>query len=751
MGASALTLLTIPMSAACAQDARVTASSQAADSPAVKTADGAAGAGEIIVTAQKRSERLIDVPISIASFGGSQLSQARVTDLRVLQSISPSLIIATSTDRQSTFTFMRGMGTAVQDRGYEQSVAVYVDGVYRGRAGAAMTDLMDIERVEVLRGPQSTLYGRNASVGAINVITRGPSFTPDAAIEATYGNYNAFEMKASIAGPLVEDKIAGRIAVQHIERKGFIHNPRPDQPDADGYSDYSIRGQLLFNLGDTSTFKLIADYTHAADLCCSALLYFVSNAAVGPTGNYRGITPPTAGVPGVLYNNQTSGTFYDPFQRVTYANGGQRDTINDGGLSGELNSELGFAKLTAIGSYRIWNFTQNIDIDWSDSPIVQYINIIPRQRFKEGSGEVRLANLNPSPLEWMLGGYYFRQDMYEHAIIPGLSRNYAVNQTVRSLAAFGQLTYHLTDKLSATGGLRYLHERKHEVVDALIPGELSTPPGGLNNNDNALMGGATINYKASSDANFYAKYSKGYKSGGIVFQLSAAALLSPTTKPEHVDAYEIGGKFRAFDNRLSVNTALYYQIIDGLHAQTRLPGQLTYITLNAARIKSHGFEVDVTYRPTSDFTLSNSVAYTHARYGAFPVAPVPIGSLTGSQDLSGRVPLRAPTWSITGSATYDVHLSDTYVLEPNIGYRWSTKYFTDLVESPFFVQKAALFLDASITLKSSDRWSLQGWVKNATNKNLIRTGTSLIGGANSALIYPGDPRTFGLTGRVTFR
>ena len=725
-------------------------------SPAYAQASETAGGGdgveleEIIVTARKREERLIDVPISVANVSGEKLEAARVTDLRSIQSVSPNLIVTSTTDRSSTAIFMRGAGTAIQDRGYEQSVAVYIDGIYRGRPGSAMVDLMDIERVEVLRGPQSTLFGRNAALGAISVVTRRPSYTSEGYVEAVAGNYDTFEVRGSVTGPIVADKIAGRLSVQHASRSGFISNPRPDQPDADGYSNWSARGQLLFDIGEDTSLRLIADYSKLTDNCCSALLYFLSDAAHSPTGPYRGLTLPPGGVRGVAFPNKTPGTYFNPFDRITYANGGQREEIKDWGASAELNHSIGWAQLTALVSYREFKQTQSIDIDWTDAPNRSVIFQMPRQYFPEFSGEVRIANTEPGAFEWTLGAYYFQQHLYERAYIAAAGKGYVSVQDTKSSALFGQGTYHINDMISITGGLRYLQERKKEKVTALVPTDVSTPPGGLRNDDNALMGAVSIAYKPSEDANFYLRYSRGYKAGGIAYQLSPAVLKSPTTQPEKVDSYELGGKVRLLNNTLGINAAIYQQNVAGLQVQSRVPGELIYIFLNAGDIKSRGAEVEIDYRPTSRLSLSTGIAYTHARYGSFRVAPVPIGFLKDSQDLSGRQPLRSPTWTIVGDATYKWPLSDGMDLSARVGWRYATSYYTDLVATPDFKNGDTFFLDPSLTLKSDQGWSVQAWVKNLTNQEYIRVGTSLGSGASSALIYPGDPRTYGVTMRHAF-
>lgn len=705
---------------------------------------------ELVVTAQKREERLIDVPISVASVSAEKLQAARVTDLRSIQSVSPNLIVTSTTDRSSTAIFMRGAGTAIQDRGYEQSVAVYIDGIYRGRPGSAMVDLMDIGRVEVLRGPQSTLFGRNAALGAISVVTRAPTYTREGYVEAVAGNYDTFEVRGSLSGPIVADKIAGRISVQHASRSGFIDNPRLDQPDADGYSNWSARGQLLFDVSEDTSLRLIADYSKLTDNCCSALLYFLSDAAQGPTGAYRGLTLPPGGVRGVAFPNNTPGTYFDPFDRVTYANGGQREEIKDWGVSAELNHSLGWARLTALASYREFKQSQNIDIDWTDAPNRSSIFQMPRQYFPEYSGEVRIANAEPGAFEWTVGAYYFQQHLYERAYIASAGKGYVSTQYTNSSALFGQATYHLNDALSVTGGLRYLQERKTETVTALVPTDVGTPPGGIQNDDNALMGAASIAYKPSENANFYLRYARGYKAGGIAYQVSVPVLKSPTTEPEKVDSYELGGKVRLLDNTLGINAAIYQQNVKGLQVQSRVPGELIYIFLNAGDIKSRGAEVEIDYRPTSRLSLSTGIAYTHARYGSFPVAPVPLGFLKDSQDLSGRQPLRSPTWTIVGDATYRWPVTDGMDLSARVGWRYATSYYTDLVETPLFKNGDTFFVDPSVTLKSDKGWSIQAWVKNLTKQEFIRVGSSLGAGANSAIVYPGDPRTYGVTMRQAF-
>lgn len=709
---------------------------------------------EIVVTAQKREERMFDVPISMAAFSGDFLSESQVNNLKDLQTVSPNLLVVQSTDRASGSFFMRGAGTAIQDRGFEQSVGMYVDGVYRGRAGPALQDYMDIERIEVLRGPQSTLFGRNNLVGAISVVTRAPSYEFEGTGEATYGNFSQLQLRGSLSGPIAEDKVAFRIAAQHMERDGFLENIAPEGEDTDAAETQSVRGQLLFDFSERTSLRLIADYSKVDDVCCGLTLGFMSVADAN--GIHNGYTPPGPGTPGLFPPNDDPGDYFDVFDRVIADDGPHEQTIDDWGFSGEFNHDFGGATLTAIGSYRSYESQLDTDIMFTDTPVIKII-VTTANDFVERSFEARLASTEAGPLDWIVGLYYFDQELEEDNSFLSVGGHYRALQDTDSIAVFGQATWHISERLDLTAGLRYLNEEKSSVTVPVPPGTSLGTNGTVEIDDKPLMGTASLAYEFSENANAYIKYSRGYLAGAVNLFISGPDIQdNPSVEPSTSDSFEIGGKFRMLDNRLRLDTAIFFQELQDQQVQATVPipggGGLATIVIvdNAAEIDSTGVELELTYAPTEQFDLAMGLVYLDAEYGSYPGAPVPIGSQETEQDLSGQRPFQAPEWTITGNVTFQQPLSGGQLsLIARLGGRFLTEYTTDVANDPLFVQDDMLVVDASLSLES-DRWSVQLWSKNLADEDLIRGGTGMPAAPTSIGYWVGDPRTYGLTGRIRF-
>ena len=708
---------------------------------------------EVVVTAQKREERLFDVPISMAAFSGDFLSETQVNNLRDLQTISPNLIVAQSTDRASGFFFMRGVGTGIQDRGFEQSVGVYIDGIYRGRAGAALQDFMDIERVEVLRGPQSTLFGRNNLVGAVSVVTKAPSYTLEGTGEATYGDFDQFQVRASLSGPIVADKVAFRFSAQHMERGAFLENLTPGGNDTDATETQSYRGQLLFDISEDTSLRLIGDYSRVDDECCGLSLRFMSDAAA--TGIHDGFTPPGSGTPGVMPGTDAPGTFYDAFARRIADDGPHRQTIDDWGLSAELNHDFGGVTLTTLASYRSFESLLDTDIMFSDTPVIKIV-VTTENDFVERSFESRLANSDPGPLDWVIGLYYFDQELIEDNSFLSVGGHYRANQENDSLAVFGQGTWHASDRLSLTAGLRFLQEEKSSVTVGVPPGTSLGTDGTVVIDDDELMGTVSLAYSFSDRANTYLKYARGYLAGATNLFISGPDIQeNPSVRPSTSDSYEIGGKFRLLDNRLSIDAAIFRQTLDDQQVQANIPdpngGSLGIdIVENAAEIKTEGMELEFGFVPTEQLSLSAGVVYLDSRYGSYPGAPVPLVSDESTQDLTGQRPFRSPEWTVTGNATFEQPLpGGGLTLISRVAGRYASDHTTDVPNDPLFVQDDALVLDASLMLLA-DTWSVQLWSKNLTDEDTIRGGAAMPAAPNSFGYWLGDPRTYGLTVRAWF-
>ncbi|MBO9623032.1 MAG: TonB-dependent receptor [Sphingomonas sp.] len=365
---------------------------------------------EIVVTAQGRAQVLADVPLAVSAISAETLQQSGATDIRQLNQVAPSLLVSSTGSEANGSARIRGIGTVGDNPGLESSVAVFIDGVYRSRSGIGLNELGEIERIEVLRGPQGTLFGRNASAGIINIVSKAPSFDFGAGAEATYGNYDHLRLSGYLNVPLGK-ALAGRIDGVYVRRDGFYQDVTNDQ-DVNNRNRYFLRGQLLFEPSSDLTVRLIGDYTRRDEECCGAV-YVNSdiNQFIGGLND-----PAQNNIVRVLRDlGQPMAAFSDPYSRDIYVSPGRSYSgiTKDWGVSLQVDWDLGGAKLTSITGYRDYRSDQGSDTDYS------YVDILYRaadgnsaRQFKTFSQELRLQGTAfNETLDWLIGGYYADEDL----------------------------------------------------------------------------------------------------------------------------------------------------------------------------------------------------------------------------------------------------------------------------------------------------------------------------------------------------
>ncbi len=464
----------------------------------------------IIVTATKRARNLQDVPIAISAVGSLELKTAGITDVRELQRLSPSLLLtSTSAEAAGTTARIRGIGTTGDNPGLESSVAVIIDGVYRNRNSVSFTDLGEIERIEVARGPQGTLFGRNASAGLINVVTKGPSYETDAYAEASYGNYNYARVAAGVTGSLIENVLAARIDGSWTRRDGYFNDILSDR-DFNDRQRWLVRGQLLFEPTENLTFRLIGDYAQRREECCAA-----ATIVRGPTA---GIIEALGGRLGSGAGGLSSDDPYDRDSATTPGRSYQQD-VNEWGVSNEATLKLGGATLTSLTSYRFWDYDRGQDIDYTTLDLLYRSDGLNAQRFRTFQQELRAqGEAFGGRLDWLVGGIFANEILnvddenrtgadfqrYLNAvlnptlpasfqnpintigtlarafgIIPATSNPadlFSSNNTFstfrhrsRNFAFFTHDEFKITDQLTFTAGVRYTNENKE--IDANLTGQ----------------------------------------------------------------------------------------------------------------------------------------------------------------------------------------------------------------------------------------------------------------------------------------
>lgn len=458
--------------------------------------DESAYGNEIVVTATKREQTLQDVPVAVSVTTAATIERAQIRDIKDLSSVVPSLRVAERQTSANTNFFIRGFGNGANNAGIEPSVGVFVDGVYRSRSAAQITDLPDVQRVEVLRGPQSTLFGKNASAGVISIVTQKPKFEFGGNVEASYGNYDAMVLKGVVTGPLAET-VAASLAAGYNSRDGYTRNPATGTR-VNERNRWFVRGQMLFEPGDDLSIRLIGDYGKIDEVCCGVFA-FKTGAATG-----------------ILTSPLIGGKVNDPgrpFRDIVYLNTNPTNRINNYGFSGQVDYKLGDASLTSITSWRKTGLRSNFDVDFTSADLLIGANV-SRMDLRTFTQELRLSGGIGDRLNYLLGAFYFnekvRQDgdltwganarTFADTLVRSLSNNtqniaaleglfgtltgnpsrysgqfFARGQTLaerdrmkdENYSIFGQVDFDVTDRLTLTGGLNYTHDSKRYSISVV--------------------------------------------------------------------------------------------------------------------------------------------------------------------------------------------------------------------------------------------------------------------------------------------
>ncbi len=813
VGASVAVLLSALTTSASAQ-------SQPAAPPPVPQ-DLATVLDDLIVEASKRPQLLSEVPLAVTAYGAEQIEDAQVRDIRDLQILSPQLVVNASSGSTQTIFTIRGNGTPGQNTGLEQSVGVFIDGVYRGRPGSATGDYSDISQIEVLRGPQGTLFGRNTSGGVVSIRTEPPSFSPSAKIDSSFGTYDFRQIRGTVTGPLIADTLAFRLTGSWQTRDGYVEDVNTDET----YNDrdrWTVRGQLLWDISPVATLRLIADYSETDEICCAAvpIFYGPAGAAIGAVGGT--LLPSTPGMAGPFAGGLVTSDYDVALNRDTQP---INDASTDQGISAQLDWGFGFGDFTAIAATRRYETLPYAEGDFTDLDLIAQT---AGQDITENSLEVRLASPDDDRrVDWLVGLFLFDQSIfadqdifygadlraYVEAITPrvpvapgvtvpavrrleqltgrplgtffapGLAVDDDYDYTARSAAVFGQASWHLTEQLSLTGGLRYSREEKDADYDirsfdafAQIPlvGPLAgfaalqplqqfpaVAPFSASIEDDDVSGTLSVAWEPEVGVNFYARYSRGYKSGG--FNLSRTAPQTrpgnPTPnldavifEPETVDSYEVGGKFRFWEGRAELNANLFYQTLDNY--QTNAFNGVAFNIINAGGLQGSGLEWDYRVRLTDDLTLNGGGTLQDIEYTDFPNAsPTAAQVLAGrtSQSLSGETPNFVSELLISGGLTWQRPISAGLGIRANLNYLYRTEYTTAQDLDPLSVQDAYVLVNASLGLGTLDeRWGIEVWARNLTDERIynIVFDTPFQTGNQSAFVEP--PRTLGVTVRRSF-
>jgi iron complex outermembrane recepter protein len=757
-------------------------------------AEDNADSNEIIVTAQKREENLQEVPLAISVIGADAIANNGGVSLENAQYLVPSLNFRKSGTTLNQALFLRGVGTINFSIAAEPSVAAVLDGVVLSRAGEGFTDLFDVERIEVLRGPQGTLFGKNASAGVVSIVTKRPTNQFEATVEASYFDKSEYRGRATINLPLGEN-IRSRFTGFYSDYDGNVSNITTGNT-VNGYKHYGVRGVIEADLGEAVQLTFRGDWRKANDDCCAEII---------------GTTPTNAAALAL----RNTGIDRDE-TRIVGQNLETATKEESWGLSLQADVELGNHTLTSITSYRGWDNVEIRDGDWLDRPYVglNQLHDDGPQTSKTFTQELRIASPTGQFLEYVLGAYYSKADSDRTftrnvitcsastlpAVVPGLtpcstaagvstittpSGTADFGSVFKNFSVFGQATANISDSLRLIGGLRWTqdklnvdHIRRTTLAGPGIQpnfdagvynnGLVATPPAtgfvaGPSNGvpfrtgtkSSNLSGKAAVQFDVSDNVMAYASYTRGYKGPAYNIFYNLTTIGTGVIAPETANAFEVGLKNTLLDGDLIVNVAAYSAKYNNYQANSPDVVALVRTTrlTNAGSVSTKGFELDFVARPSNSFSVTGGLAYNKAQVENFRLPP----GADATQLIAKGTPLaNAPEWKMALGAQYDWETGGFANVEMGAQMAMQSDQIYELSPSPAVRLGSTVdgyfTVDASIALVDPDDvWRLAFQVKNAFDQSFASSIVS--GGPGGAFRYiiPREAdRYFGVTARFNF-
>ncbi len=699
------------------------------------------GLEEIVVTARKRVESIQDTPISITAFTGADLQARQLDNISQIGESTPNLVLNSgaglSGSSANTTIFIRGVGQLDFTLNTEPAVGLYVDEVLVSRSTGSLIDLNDIERVEVLRGPQGTLFGRNTTGGAVSITTTKPHEEFEARLGATVGADERLDVYG-LVNFAITDNFFNRTSIKYKERDGY-YTRLQDGADIANVDSWGARTAFRWLATENLEIDLSVDGTRerqgARGLTLLSLesavndpgsLASLHNAVFAPMLDpslafpFGPMGPPSACLlPGnpnpACYNEQwLTG---DNFE--TNAGVESRSDLDLWGTSVTVNWDLGAISLKSISAYREVESDSTMDLD--QSPLRVFGVTSAEMDNETFTQELQaLGTAFDDRLDWMVGLYYLDED---GVLIEPVSAVFADltsggRTTTESKAFFTQGTYRFTDKLSATVGIRYTDDEREYTPDSVVldreglsllpPGTHLLPPTPAKIAADDWTPMINLSYEWTDDFMIYATYSEGFKGGGFTQRVAEPQLIVPSFEPEFVTVYEIGSKFQGLDNRLRLNTAIFFTDYEDLQVLGSQPGALGTVTINAGEAEIKGFEAELTYLPMADLQIQIGVGYLDAEYTSFTDAVAdPIAAV------NNELP-NTPEWSWNASVSYDILLSDGHRLTPRLDWSYRDSVVHEFDNEPSLGEDSYSLLNAVLAFESADG----AWLAVLSGKNL---------------------------------
>lgn len=744
----------------------------------------------VITVSRRRREILQDVPMPITIVTGAHIDEAGAFNVNRLKELIPSVQLYSSNPRNTALN-IRGQGTTfgLTNDGIEPGVGFYVDGVYYARPAATTLDFIDVDRIEVLRGPQGTLFGKNTTAGAFVITTRKPTFKPGGNFEMSYGNYGYIQAKASVTGRVVKN-VAGRLSFSGTQRNGTIKNIRTDEKVND-MNNLGLRGQLLFTPSEKIDITLAGDYSTQRP---NGYAQVVAGVVKTMRADYRQFDAIIADLNYKLPSN-------NPFDRVIDHNTPWRSDNDLGGVSLNMDFKFGPGTLTSTTAWRYWKWGPSNDRDFTGLSSLQ-LSQAP-SKHNQWSQEIRYAGNINKRISGVIGLFAIGQDLKTNPYhteesgadqwrfsqsstsdkwtTPGLLNGYGIHTTSEletfSGAAFAQLDWEVIDRLHLLGGIRYNYDKKKVDFNRKTYGGLETTDPDLiaikkavytdqefnvktdNNNVSYL---ATLSYKIAQQVNTYLTYSTAYKSvglnlGGLPTSDGRVLTELAVIKPEHVQHWELGIKTTPFVGT-TLNLTAYSTNIKNYQTlvQTAEPGVNRGYLANAEKVRIQGIEFDGNSRLNRNFSIFGAVAYTDGKYVSFKNAPVPLeetGGPSAFKDISGGELPGISKWSVSFGGEFSTPAAflgkaGRFFIAPEGFYR--SGFSSSPSPSKYLNVPSYVIINARAGFRVNNGLTAFIWGRNIFNKDYFEQLLAASGNAGQYAAVLGDPRTYGITLRYSF-
>ncbi|MET0320137.1 MAG: TonB-dependent receptor [Duganella sp.] len=704
----------------------------------------------VTVSATRRSASLQSVPVAVSVIDGEQLAQANRNSIDTILQEVPSATFRQQGGNKDSTIFVRGIGTISTSPGVEPTVSTVVDGVVYARPGQATLDLLDIDRIEILRGPQGTLFGKNASSGVINVVGRKPGEQPSGYVDASWYEGNEQRVRAGVSGAIAPGVVRASLTALYADYDGNVDNVHAGGDKVNGYDRKGARARVDITPDRDVDITLIADYLRS-NASPSFTPYKLTGTPAASAPFAAGIAPVVASPDNRQVNTDIPSDI--------------RDTNR--GLSAQVDWRLGGHTLTSITAVRDWDNTQYTSTSaiGNAAEVARITAAYPATRdigtvdFRQVSQELRIASPRDQFADYVVGAFYLHgkdRETYQRLVTTNVFNAGRADYGVKndSYSLFGESTLNFSRNWRAIAGARWTRDElsydhvRTSTSTAAFPGVQPGVQNAGSTSEDGYSGRLGLQVDLSNTVNTYATYSRGYKGPAynVFFNMLARDTLA--LKPETSDSFELGLKASAFARKLTANLAVFHTRYDNYQANfyDTVGGTVITRLINAGEVSTRGVELDVNARPTRELTLSGALAYTDATIDSFNCP----AAATASCNLNGQPLPFSPKWKAFTRANYALPLQNGLIADFALDYAYQSKTQFDLFQSPDAVQGGYGIVNASIALSSPVRgWRIALVGKNLANKSYATNLVTATGYVTRA-VPRDDERYVGITARKEF-